>query len=118
MPSALPIARAIPGKIEIFEAKRGKVFCEVDGPKVADGSYKIQTINGTKVLALDFPKHIDRRDIGIHSSESGALDFAFIEVKKPHAQVFAGPYPATLSAHSPITNTALIKRLLKASKML
>ncbi len=78
------------GKIEIFEAKRGKVFCEVDGPKVADGSYKIQTINGTKVLALDFPKHIDRRDIGIHSSESGALDFAFIEVKKPHAQVLPG----------------------------
>lgn len=78
------------GKIEIFQAKRGKVFCEVDGAKVADGSYKIQTINGTKVLTLDFPKHIDRRDIGIHSSESGALDFAFIEVKKPHAQVLPG----------------------------
>ena len=42
------------------------------------------------MLALDFPKHIDRRDIGIHSSESGALDFAFIEVKKPHAQVLPG----------------------------
>lgn len=78
------------GTIEIFEAKRGKVFCEVDGPKVANGQYKIQTINGTKVLTLDFPKHIDRRDIGIHSSESGALDLAFVEVKRPKAQVLPG----------------------------
>lgn len=78
------------GTIEIYEAKRGKVFCEVDGPKVANGTYKIQTINGTKVLALNFPQNIDRRDIGIHSSESGALDFAFIEVKKPQAQVLPG----------------------------
>ena len=78
------------GTIEIFEAKRGKVFCEADGPKIANGQYTIQTINGTKVLKLDFPKNIDRRDIGIHSSESGALDFAFIEVKKPHPQVLPG----------------------------
>lgn len=78
------------GNIEIYEAKRGKVFCEVDGPKVANGSYKIQTINGTKVLTLNFPQHIDRRDIGIHSSENGALDLAFVEVKKPHPQVLPG----------------------------
>ena len=78
------------GNIEIYRAKRGKVFCEVDGPKYANGSYKIQTINGTKVLALQFPQSIDRRDIGIHSSESGALELAFIEVKKPHPQVLPG----------------------------
>ncbi len=89
------------GNIEIYRAKRGKVFCEVDGPKVANGSYKIQTINGTKVLALNFPQHIDRRDIGIHSSESGALDLAFIEVKKPHPQVLPG---RILHANRPFTD--------------
>lgn len=89
------------GIIEIYRAKRGKVFCEVDGPKVANGSYKIQTINGTKVLALNFPQHIDRRDIGIHSSESGALDLAFIEVKKPHPQVLPG---RILHANRPFTD--------------
>lgn len=89
------------GNIEIYEAKRGKVFCEVDGPKVANGTYRIQTINGTKVLSLHFPQHIDRRDIGIHSSESGALDFAFIEVKKPRAQVLPG---RILHANKPFTD--------------
>lgn len=78
------------GNIEIFKAKRGKLFCEVEGGKYANGTYKIQTINGTKVVTLSFPKSIDRRDIGIHSSESGALDLAFVEVKKPRAQVLPG----------------------------
>ena len=50
---------------------------------------------------LHFPQHIDRRDIGIHSSESGALDFAFIEVKKPRAQVLPG---RILHANKPFTD--------------
>ncbi|MCI5895818.1 MAG: hypothetical protein SOT13_06190 [Candidatus Aphodousia sp.] len=78
------------GTIEIFEAKRGKVFCEVDGPSIAKGSYKVTTVNGTRVMTLKFPKKIDPRDVGIRLNESKAFDLAFIEVKKPKASVLPG----------------------------
>ncbi len=78
------------GEIEIFHAKRGEVFCTADGPKIANGQYKVQTVNGTRVIALTFPNSVDSRDVGIRSNENQALQFAFVEVKKPRAQVLPG----------------------------
>ena len=78
------------GTIEIFEAKRGKVFCEVEGPSIARGSYKVTTGNGTRVMTLQFPDKIDPRDVGIRLNESDAFDLAFIEVKKPKPHVLPG----------------------------
>ncbi len=78
------------GEIEIFEAKRNSAVCEVDGQAIAKGAYQIQTINGTRVMALSFPKHLDSRDVGIKTSERQAMQLAFVEVTSPSAKVLPG----------------------------
>ncbi len=78
------------GEIEIFHAKRGSVFCEVDGERVAKGQYKIEKINGTRLMAFTFPERVDSRDVGIKASERRAVNFAFIEIKSPKKQVLPG----------------------------
>ena len=89
------------GEIEIYRAKRGEVFCTAEGNRFAKGTYKIQTINGTRVMALDFPQSVDSRDIGIRSSEEGALQLAFVEVKHPQAKVLPG---RIVKANRPFTD--------------
>ncbi|MBR5458429.1 MAG: hypothetical protein IKV42_02070 [Burkholderiaceae bacterium] len=78
------------GEIEIFEAKRRSAVCEAEGSAVAKGSYQIQTINGTRVMALTFPKHLDSRDVGIKESERQAMQLAFVEVTSPSKKVLPG----------------------------
>lgn len=78
------------GEIEIFEAKRRSAVCEAEGGPVAKGAYQIQTINGTRVMALSFPKHLDSRDVGIKESERQAMQLAFVEVTSPSKKVLPG----------------------------
>lgn len=78
------------GEIEIFEAKRNSAVCEVEGGAIAKGDYLIRIINGTRVMALNFPKHLDSRDVGIKESERRAMQVAFVEVNHPQAKVLPG----------------------------
>lgn len=78
------------GEIEIFEAKRRSAVCEAEGGPVAKGAYQIQTINGTRVMALTFPKHLDSRDVGIKESERQAMQLALVEVTSPARKVLPG----------------------------
>lgn len=78
------------GEIEIFEAKRRSAVCEAEGGPIAKGAYQIQTINGTRVMALTFPKHLDSRDVGIKESERQAMQLAFVEVTSPTKKVLPG----------------------------
>lgn len=54
------------GKVKLYAAKKDTVFCAKDRPEVlAEAKWNLTTINGTRVLAFDFPGNIPAASFGM-----------------------------------------------------
>lgn len=70
------------GKVELFAAKPGTMFCAAAGDKpLAEGTWEERTVGGTKAIVLSFSANVDPLDTGLSQVEKQAAQIAFIEPK-------------------------------------
>ena len=73
---------ATKGKVELFAAKPGTMFCAAAGDKpLAEGTWEERTVGGTKAIVLSFSANVDPLDTGVNQVEKQAAQIAFIEPK-------------------------------------
>lgn len=70
------------GEATLYDVKKGTIFCaRANDDDRGDADWKVETVNGTKVLVMDFPRRVTPEDYGIPSSMKDALLVAFAEEK-------------------------------------
>lgn len=68
------------GRVFVYETKKGTIFCQKTDPKpLAEAAWTLDTINGTRTLALDFPAGIDALSFGMSQANRAKLLTAFAE---------------------------------------
>ena len=70
------------GEALLYDVKKGTIFCaRANDDERGEADWKVETVNGTKVLVMDFPRRAKPEDYGIPSSMKDALHVAFAEEK-------------------------------------
>lgn len=76
-------ASANRGRVQLFAAKTGTMFCSKASEDVlAEGTWEESTVGGTKAVVLSFGANVDPLDTGVNDVEREAARIAFIEPRK------------------------------------
>lgn len=76
-------AAASKGRVLLFPAKSGTVFCAKGAEQaLAEGRWEEVTIAGTKAVVLSFGSDVNYLDTGVSHAESAAAAIAFVEPRK------------------------------------
>lgn len=76
-------ASAARGKVQLYAAKSGTMFCARATEEVlAEGTWEEATIGGTKAVVVSFGANVDPLDTGVSEVEREAARIAFIEPRK------------------------------------
>ena len=76
-------ATATKGRVTLYSAKPGTVFCSKGSEQVvAEGRWEEVTVAGTKAVVLAFGADVDPLDTGVSDVESAAAAIAFVEPRK------------------------------------
>lgn len=75
------------GEVTLYDVKKNTIFCaRANDDDRGEADWKVETVNGTKVLILDFPRRITPEDYGVPESMKGKLEVAFAEEKTTQKQ--------------------------------
>ncbi len=76
-------ANAARGRVQLYVAKSGTMFCaRANEEVVAEGTWEETTVGGTKAVVLSFGANVDPLDTGVTEVEREAARIAFIEPRK------------------------------------
>jgi hypothetical protein len=76
-------AAAQRGKVQLYAAKTGTMFCARASEEVlGEGTWEEATVGGTKAIVLSFSANVDPLDTGVADVEREAARVAFIEPRK------------------------------------
>lgn len=76
-------ANAARGRVHLYAAKSGTMFCARANEEVlAEGTWEETTVGGTKAVVLSFGANVDPLDTGVTDVEREAARIAFIEPRK------------------------------------
>ena len=70
------------GSVVLYEAKPGTLFCDRNGPSVAEGEWEELSVGGTKAIVVSFAAAVDPLDTGVTHVERESARIAFIEPTK------------------------------------
>jgi hypothetical protein len=76
-------AAAARGRVQLYSAKSGTMFCARATEEVlAEGTWEETTVGGTKAVVLSFGANVDPLDTGVANVEREAARIAFVEPRK------------------------------------
>lgn len=76
-------AAATRGRVQLYAAKTGTMFCaRATEDVLAEGTWEETTVGGTKAIVLSFGANVDPLDTGVADVEREAARIAFIEPRK------------------------------------